>query len=103
MLESLNFNGIILGSASFIIIMVSRYSCIKGEYYFTKKIWLLFLVIGLLSVVLSFFISQMLLSGILSILGFSYLWGIQEVIEQEERVKKGWFPQNPKRKVKKVE
>jgi hypothetical protein len=31
------------------------------------------------------------------VFGFSSLWSIHEIIEQEERVKKGWFPANPKR------
>jgi len=96
-MENLNFDGIILGAASFLIIMVSRYSCIAGEYHFTKKIWILFLIIGIVSVVAAFFIQNMLVSGIIAILGFSYLWGIHEVIEQEERVAKGWFPKNSKR------
>ena len=26
------------------------------------------------------------------------LWGIKEMKEQQERVRKGWFPRNPKRK-----
>ena len=26
------------------------------------------------------------------------LWGIGEVFHQRERVRKGWFPMNPKRK-----
>ena len=97
MLETLNFNGLIMGAASFLIIMISRYSCIIGEYHFTKKIWILFLIIGIISIISAFFISNILISGILSIIGFSYLWGIQEVIEQETRVEKGWFPKNPKR------
>lgn len=96
-METLNFDGIILGVASFLIIMISRYSCITGEYHFTKKIWKLFLIIGISSVAAAFYIPNMLVSGIIAILGFSYLWGIQEVIEQEERVAKGWFPKNPKR------
>jgi len=28
----------------------------------------------------------------------SCLWSILELFEQEERVKKGWFPKNPKKK-----
>jgi hypothetical protein len=29
---------------------------------------------------------------------FSSFWSIIEVFEQRERVRKGWFPENPKRK-----
>ena len=28
------------------------------------------------------------------------IWSIKELFEQEERVKKGWFPENPKKKQK---
>ena len=42
----------------------------------------------------------MVIASVLSIFGLTMLWGIHEVIEQEERVQKGWFPENPK-KVKK--
>jgi hypothetical protein len=37
------------------------------------------------------------LSAFFAIMGFTYLWGIGEIIEQEERVRKGWFPKNPQR------
>ena len=33
-----------------------------------------------------------------SILGFTCLWSIKELFEQEKRVQKGWFAKNPKRK-----
>ena len=93
----INLTGFIVGLASFLIIMISRYSCILGEYYFTKKIWIVFLLIGLTSVALSLLINSIILSAIIGIFGFAYLWGIMEVIEQEQRVAKGWFPKNPKR------
>ena len=32
--------------------------------------------------------------------GCSCLWSIKELFEQRERVRKGWFPENPKRKAK---
>ncbi|MBO5553156.1 MAG: DUF4491 family protein, partial [Paludibacteraceae bacterium] len=37
------------------------------------------------------------LSIFLGIFAFSAFWGIGEVIKQEHRVLKGWFPENPKR------
>ena len=36
--------------------------------------------------------------GVVAVLGVTCLWSIKELFEQEERVKKGWFPANPKRK-----
>jgi len=93
----LNFSGFIVGVATFAIIFISRYICIKGEYYFTKRFWIAFLMIGVISILASLFIKNTIFSAILSINGFTFLWGIGEIIEQEERVKKGWFPKNPKR------
>lgn len=98
-LTSLNFAGIITGAATFVIIAVSRYMCIKAEYYFTKKFWIGFLVIGIASLAGSLFVHNLIVSTILGINGFTFLWGIGEILEQEDRVKKGWFPKNPKRTI----
>jgi hypothetical protein len=96
--NGLNFSGLVLGFATFIIISKARYLTIVAEYHFSKKFWIGFLIIGLGLVIAAAFIKQMELSAIFAITGFTYLWGIGEIIEQEERVKKGWFPENPQRK-----
>lgn len=44
---------------------------------------------------ISIFIENITISAIIGVTGFSSLWSINEIIEQEERVKKGWFPENP--------
>ena len=44
-----------------------------------------------------FFIADVMLSAILGVLGATCLWTIGEIFEQRKRVKKGWFPMNPKR------
>ncbi len=98
MLENLNLTGLIIGAGAFLIIAFARYTTIKAEYYFTKTFWVAFLIIGLVALGASLLINSFILSSILSILGFNYLWGIGEIIEQEKRVEKGWFPKNPKRK-----
>ena len=54
---------------------------------------LTFLIIGL-----SLMTPSALLSTVLGVLGASSLWSIKELYEQENRVKKGWFPANPRRK-----
>lgn len=95
----MNFHGLIIGLAAFIIIGLFHPIVIKGEYYLGKKIWPIFLVAGLLFIVLSIFISNLTLAAIVGIIGFSSLWSIHEIFEQEERVKKGWFPSNPNKKI----
>ena len=37
------------------------------------------------------------ISVLLALFGFSALWGIREVVEQERRVAKGWFPKRNKK------
>jgi len=46
---------------------------------------------------LALLIADSLCSAILGIFGASSLWSIKELFEQRDRVKKGWFPMNPKR------
>lgn len=70
---------------------------IKSEYYFGKKVWPIFLFVGILLIALSLYINNKTISAIIGITGFSALWSIHEIFEQENRVKKGWFPCNPKK------
>ncbi len=96
--DPLNITGILVGAGAFLSIALGRYLTIKAEYYFTKKFWIGFLIIGILCIVFSLMSESFILSSVLGILGFTFLWGIGEIIEQEERVKKGWFPKNPRKK-----
>jgi len=95
---TLNLNGVIIGAAAFMSIALGRYLTIQAEYHFSRKFWKVFLILCLLLVFGALVTSYFTVSAILSILGFTFLWGIGEIIEQEERVRKGWYPQNPKRK-----
>ena len=94
----MSFNGVALGLIAFAIIGVFHPIVIKCEYYFSDRIWPVFLALGLLSIGGSFFVSNTLASAALGVLGFTFLWSIRELKEQKERVEKGWFPENPKRK-----
>jgi len=96
--NSINLSGLIVGGATFLIIIFGRWACIAGEYYFTKKLWIAFLISGIASLIASLLIETMIPASLLSIFGLTMLWGIHEIIEQEERVAKGWFPVNPKKK-----
>jgi hypothetical protein len=71
---------------------------IKSEYYIGKKIWPVFLIAGIALILSSLFIDRFMVSAIVGVTGFACLWSIHEVFEQEERVCKGWFPANPKKK-----
>ena len=39
----------------------------------------------------------MIASTIVAAFAFSCFWGIHEVFQQEMRVLRGWFPENPER------
>lgn len=95
--DLLNFQGIIIGLAAFFIIGVFHPIVIKGEYYFGKKIWPLFLIVGIVFLIFSAYVDQIMLSAILGVIGFSSFWSIKEIFEQEKRVERGWFPKNPNR------
>lgn len=93
----LHFAGIIIAICTFLIIGLFHPIVIKIEYYYGTKPWWIFLLIGIISIVLALFIENILLSSVLGVFGASSLWSIGELFEQRKRVKKGWFPMNPKR------
>lgn len=88
----LNYYGIIMGIFVLILTGLGHIFVIKGEYYFGIKIWILFLIIGILGIVFSVLTKNIILSGFLGILAFTFLWGILEVFKQQKRVANGWFP-----------
>ena len=93
----LNFEGILIGIASLLIIGLFHPIVIKCEYYFSQRVWPLFLIAGLLLLAAALF-AQGLFSILLALVGVACLWSIREIKEQAQRVPKGWFPKNPNRK-----
>ena len=93
----LNFMGILIGVATFLIIGLFHPLVIKAEYYWGVKSWWLFLVAGMVAAALSLVIQSLVLSILLGVVAFSSFWSIGEVFAQRKRVEKGWFPANPKR------
>lgn len=88
-----------IGLTTFLIIGLFHPLVIKGEYYFGQKCNAVFLLAGIATFILS-----LSTHGITSILcgvtSFSCFWSILEVRERRERVRKGWFPANPRRREK---
>lgn len=95
----MNVQGLIIDVAAFIIIGMFHPIVIKSEYYVGKKVWPVFLLAGLSLIAISLYVTHTTLSAIIGVTGFASLWSIHELFEQEERVKKGWFPHNPKKKI----
>ena len=92
-----NLMGLTIGIVTFLVIGLFHPIVIKAEYYFGTKCWWFFLLSGLIFVVLSLVIEEILFSTIMGVLAFSCFWSILEIFEQTKRVEKGWFPANPKR------
>ncbi len=94
----MNTTGILIAIATFFIIGLFHPIVIKTEYYSGTKYWWIFLIAGIVCCAIALFVENIALSAILGVLGATCLWSIKELYEQQERVRKGWFPKNPKRK-----
>ncbi|MBR1631648.1 MAG: DUF4491 family protein [Paludibacteraceae bacterium] len=94
---SVDFSGLIVGVCTFLIIGIYHPIVIKAEYYFGTRCWWAFLLVGLITLAASLFVTNMIVSIVLGVTAFSSFWGIKELFEQKRRVERGWFPRNPKR------
>lgn len=92
------FWGLLIGLCSFLIIGVFHPLVIKGEYYFGQKCRWWFLAAGVALCIASLLVDNVVVSALLGVTAFSCFWSIKEVKEQQQRVAKGWFPRNPRRK-----
>lgn len=99
-LNEYHLYGLALGVSSFLIIGLFHPVVIKAEYYWGTRCWWLFLLLGIAGAVASLCAENTFISALLGVFAFSSFWGIKEIFEQEERVRKGWFPKNPKRTYK---
>ena len=93
----MDFSGILIGTISFVSIGLFHPIVIKAEYLFSKKCWPVFAVTGLILMIISTRVESIVASAGIAVVGMSCWWSILELYEQEKRVKKGWFPANPKR------
>ena len=96
-LTTYNLNGLIIGLSTFLIIGIFHPLVIKGEYYFGERIKWAFLIAGILFLIATLVVESVIISSLLGVTAFSCFWSILEVKHQVIRVKKGWFPANPKR------
>lgn len=92
----MNFEAVIVGVSSLVIIGAFHPIVIKAEYHFSSRCWWAFAPNG----------DRLLadcptLAGALVLHsrthGSACLWSIVELFHQEKRIEKGWFPKNPKR------
>ena len=94
----INFSGVAIGLATFLVIGIFHPLVIKAEYYWGVRSWWLFLLLGIVTGAVSLLVHNLIISILLGVVAFSSFWSIGEVFAQKKRVEKGWFPKNPKRK-----
>lgn len=90
------FTGLIIAISTFVIIGMFHPIVIKTEYYTGTRFWWVFLLCGIICIMLSLLIEQVIVSSVTGVLGASFLWSIGELFEQKKRVEKGWFPKRSK-------
>ena len=83
-LTSHHLLGLVIGLATFLVIGIFHPIVIKAEYHLGTKCW--------------WVVDNVLAASIMGVTAFSCFWSILEVFHQQERVRKGWFPRNPKRR-----
>lgn len=97
-LAQYNLLGLVIGVCTFLVIGIFHPVVIKCEYYFGTGCWWWFLILGLACIAASLLVDDVFWQSMLGVVAFSSLWTIKEIFEQKERVEKGWFPKNPRRK-----
>ena len=88
----MNYNGLLIGFGAFLMIGAFHP---KSERIALRRV---FALLGVAALAVSLFLRGTVPSALTAVFGVSCLWSILELFEQEERVKKGWFPKNPKKK-----
>ena len=97
-LSQYHLTGLAIGICTFLIIGLFHPVVIKCEYYFGTRCWWWFLILGTAGAAASIWVDSLFWSVLLGVFSFSSFWTILEVFEQQERVRKGWFPKNPRRR-----
>lgn len=97
-MSQLAYEGLLLGFCTFLTIGIFHPIVVKVEYYFGTRLWWVFLLCGLVGMGAAPFLTSVFWSALSAIVGFSCMWSILEIFEQRQRVIKGWFPMNPRRR-----
>ena len=99
----MNLTGLLLGLFMLFAIGFGFFWVIKLEYYLGAQVWKGVLAGGLLICLASLFMPTFLAAALLGIFGGSVVWGATELPGQEQRVRRGLFPSNPRRSQREVE
>ena len=96
-MDMINFDGLLIGIVTFLIIGLFHPVVVKAEYYWGTKCWWIFLVLGILGVIASLFIDSVFVSAICGVFP-SHRSGRSRRFRAGGACAEGWFPRNPKRK-----
>ncbi len=96
---TLNWAGLILGITTVATIGVGHVMVRKLNYHFGTRPAPLAFLLGAAALTGSLFAASNTLAGVLGIVGLTTVVDGLELIRQEERVRKGHAPSNPKRPV----
>lgn len=95
---ALNPTGLILGLFMLACIGFGFWWVIKLEYYLGAGVWKAVMFVGVIICLASMFIPDFTVAALWGIFGGSVVWGATELPGQAERVERGLFPANPKRR-----
>jgi hypothetical protein len=93
-----NTTGIVLGLFTALAIGLGFVWVIKLEYYVGAWVAKAVIVLGAIVTLASLFVPSFTASAVVGILGGTIIWGGTELPLQAERVKKGLFPANPRKR-----
>ncbi len=92
----MEYKGVIVGLCAFLVVGMFHPLVIKVEYYIGRKVWWVFALAAVASVVGSLFVSYWY-SQVLGVIGAAFAWSTLELRWQHIRVAKGRAKRNPKR------
>jgi len=88
----MNWFGLGLGFATLFIIGLGFVWVIRGEKYFGYLWWPYVMAAGILSIVVTLFISNNWVAALIGAFGASLIWGSTELKTQSVRSELGWYP-----------
>jgi hypothetical protein len=93
----MNFTGLLTGLVLLLAIGFGHMWVIRLEYYVGAHIWRGVFLLGALIASASLLVPSFTTAAILGIVAGSIIWGATELPAQQDRVRRGLFPSNPKR------
>ena len=95
----MNPTGILFGLFTILAIGIGFVWVIKLEYCVGAHVAKAVMALGMMLILVSLLTPDFVLSAIIGILGGTVIWGSTELPPQAERVARGLFPANPRKRV----